>query len=158
MRDISCDILPIRDHAFFEQAVLPRRLGERLLELARLCPQSFHLVGGGLAGRVAGETPLARFHELLRPATIHALRNTFFAAELGDAGLAAQPFQHNTNLIFGRILPPGRPANVPYRLLGAVSSYGSCSHRCLLRRNDEPDLLPYAISSFCPVGPDGEHS
>jgi hypothetical protein len=55
------------------------------------------------------------------------------------------------------ILPPGRPANVPYRLLGAVSSYGSCPHRCLLRRKDKPDLLPYAISSFCPVGPDGEH-
>src|SRR3981081_1060878 len=41
------------------------------------------------------------FRALLRPAVIHALRNTFFAAELGDAGLAAQPFQDNTNLIFG---------------------------------------------------------
>src|ERR1700716_4603796 len=151
MRDISCDILPIRDHAFFEQAVLQRRLGQRLLELARLCPQSFHLVGGGLTGRAADEPPLARFKELLRPAVIHALRNTFFAAELGDAGLAAQPIQHNTNLIFGRILPPGRPANVPYRLLGAVSSYGSPSPLCLLPRHDEHAPLPFSLFSFFPL-------
>ena len=37
----------IRDHALFEQAVVQRRLGQRLLELARLCPQSFHLRNWG---------------------------------------------------------------------------------------------------------------
>jgi hypothetical protein len=33
---LRIDVLPIRDHAFFEQAVLERGFGERLLELARL--------------------------------------------------------------------------------------------------------------------------
>src|SRR4030088_636301 len=100
MRDISCDILPIRDHAFFEQAVLQRRLGQRLLELARLCPQSFHLVGGGLTGRGAGETPLPRVQELLLPAVIHALRNAFFAAEPRRcwSRRATLPAQHESYL------------------------------------------------------------
>src|SRR5450755_3671404 len=158
MRGISCDVLPIPDHAFFEQAVLQRRLGQRLLELARLCPQHLHLVGGGLTCRVAGQPPLAGLQELLRPAVIHALCNTLFAAELGDAGFATQSFQNNADLLFGRILPPRCSADIPHRLLGAVGSHGSCSHRRLLRRYDEPELLLYAISSFCPAGPDGGQS
>src|SRR3981081_1884064 len=132
MRDISCDILPIRDHAFFEQAVLQRRLGQRLLELARLCPQSFHLVGGGLTGRVAGETPLARFQELLRPAVIHALRNTFFArrARRCWSRRATLPGQHESYL----------------RLNTAAGSPGECpvpsSRRCQFLRLPPPSLPP----------------
>jgi hypothetical protein len=101
MRDTSYDILPIRDHAFFEQAVFQRRLGQRLLELARLDPQRLHLLGSGLARRVAGEPPLTGLQELLRPAVIHTLRNALLAAELGYAGLAAQPLKNNTDLLFG---------------------------------------------------------
>jgi|SRR5881394_2772358 len=68
MPDISCDILPIREHAFFKQAVLQRRFGQRLLQLARLGPQRFDLVGRRLARRIAGEPALAGLQELLRPA------------------------------------------------------------------------------------------
>src|SRR5271169_3182120 len=84
----------------------PLSHGQRLLELARLCPQRLHLVGGGLTCRVAGQPPLAGLQELLRPAVIHALRDTLFAAKLGDAGFATQSFQDNADLLFGRILPP----------------------------------------------------
>src|SRR5436309_8125517 len=106
--DISCDILPIREHAFFKQAVLQRRFGQRLLQLARLGPQRFDLVGRRLARRIAGEPALAGLQELLRPAVIHALRNALLATELGDTGLAAQPFKNNADLLFCRILPPCR--------------------------------------------------
>src|SRR6476659_4480081 len=142
MRDTSCDILPIREHAFFEQTVLQRRFGQRLLQLACLGPQRLDLVGSGLARRVARQPALAGFQELLRPAVIHALRDALLATELSDAGLATQPFKDNADLLFGRILPPRRTADVAYRLLGAIRSCGSCSHRCLLRRDDEPELLP----------------
>ena len=37
----------------------------------------------------------------------------------------------------------------------ARQAWSACSAaRALLLRNDEPDLLPYAIRSFCPVGPE----
>jgi hypothetical protein len=107
--------------------------------------------------RVAGQSPLAGLQELLRPAVIHALCDSLLAAELGDAGLAAQSFQHNADLLFG-LLPPCRSADVTDCLLGANGSHGSCSHRDLLRRYDEPELLPHAIRSICPVSPDGGHS
>src|SRR3954452_24546345 len=88
---------PHRDHAFFEQAVLQRRLGECLLELTRLDAQRLHLVRGGIARRVAGEPTLAGFQEFLRPAVIHALRDALLAAELGNTGLATQPFKNNAD-------------------------------------------------------------
>src|SRR3981081_1060880 len=131
MRDISCDILPIRDHAFFEQAVLQRRLGQRLLELARLCPQSFHLVGGGLTGRVAGETPLARFQELLRPlpSTPSPSRNTCSAQYL-LCGRARRCWSRRATL-------PGQHESY-LRLNTAAGSPGECpvpsSRRCQFLR------------------------
>jgi hypothetical protein len=51
MQDISCDVLPIRDHAFFELAVLEGRLGQRLLGLARLGPELLDLVGSAQSVR-----------------------------------------------------------------------------------------------------------
>src|SRR3977135_2971792 len=59
---------------FLSKRFSQRRLGQRLLELARLCPQSFHLVGGGLTGSVAGEAPLARFQALPPPAVLQRTR------------------------------------------------------------------------------------
>jgi hypothetical protein len=92
MRDISFAVLPIRDHAFFEQAVLKRGLGERLLELACLGSQRLDLVRSRLARRIAGEPLLAGLEELLGPAVVEILGDAFLAAQLGDAVLAAQPF------------------------------------------------------------------
>jgi hypothetical protein len=46
----------------------------------------------------------------------------FPAAQLRDVLLAAQSFQHNADLLFGRILLPRRPANVADKLLGRTSS------------------------------------
>src|SRR5690606_19167535 len=77
-------------------------------------------------------------------------------AELGDAVLATQAFQHDADLLLGREVPPRGAPDVPDSLLRALRSLlVSLSHRVPPRGDDEPETLPYAISSKCPVGPDG---
>ena len=130
--------------------------GQRLLELARLGPQGLDLVGCRLARRVASEPLLAGLEELLRPAIVEVLGDAFLAAQLGDAVLAAQAFEHDADLLLGRELPPGGSADVPDGLLGALRRpLVSLSHRSPSRGYDEPEPLPYAISSICPVSADG---
>src|SRR5579863_10363187 len=157
MRDISCDILPIRDHAFFEQPVLEGDLGQRLLELAGFGTERLDLIGGRLTGGITREPLLAGFEELLGPSVVEVLGDAFLAAELGDAVLAAQAFKHDADLLLGREVPPHRPANVPNGLLRTRQSLlVALSHRVPPWDYDEPQTLPYAIRSNCPVGPDGE--
>jgi hypothetical protein len=67
------------------------------------------------------EPALSGLQELLRPAVIHRGGNAFPAAQLRDVLLAAQSFQHNADLLFGRILLPRRLANVADKLLGRTS-------------------------------------
>src|SRR4051794_41758176 len=71
------------------------------------------LVGGrDSAGRVARQPALAGLEELLRPAVIHRSGDAFTAAKLRDVLLTAQPFQHDANLLFRRVLPAGLTPNV----------------------------------------------
>jgi hypothetical protein len=86
---------------FFEQTVFQGELGHDLLQGAGLPTQVLHLVRGGRPRRIAGQPFLAGFQKVLRPAVIEVLDNAFAAAELGDAVLAAQPLQHDTDLLFG---------------------------------------------------------
>jgi hypothetical protein len=156
MRSTSCDVLPIRDHAFFEQAVLEGDLGQRLLELTGFGAERLDLVGRRLANGVAGQPLLAGLEELLGPSVVEVLGDPFLAAQLGDAVLAAQAFQDDADLLLGREVPPGGSPDVPDGLLRALRSlFVSLSHRVPPRGYDEPQTLPYAISSICPVGPDG---
>src|SRR3546814_19206635 len=60
----------------------------------------------------SGESPLAGLHELLRPGVILALVDPFLAAQLGNAVLAAQAFQHDPDLVFGREVPTRRTPDV----------------------------------------------
>jgi len=67
------------------------------------------------------------------PGTPSTSRNTSRrqcpAAQLRDVLLAAQSFQHNADLLFGRILLPRRPANVADKLLGRTcGGIGFLSH------------------------------
>jgi len=55
---------------------------------------------------------LAYGHLRFRPFVIHALRNTFTAAQLSDAILTAQALQHDPDFLFCAILLAGRPADV----------------------------------------------
>src|SRR6185436_14750722 len=105
MQNISCLVIPIPAHAFFKQAVLQGEIGHDLLQGRGLTTKVLHLAGRRGAGRVARQPPRAGLQELLRPAVIHRGGDTFAAAKLRDVLLAAQPFQHDANLLFRRVLP-----------------------------------------------------
>ena len=63
----------------------------------------------------------------------------------------------STHPILGREVPPSGSPNVPDGFLRALRSLLiALSHRLPPRGDDEPETLSYAISSNCPVGPDGE--
>jgi hypothetical protein len=103
MWDTSFPVLPIPDHAFFEQAVFQREVRDGLLERGGLSPKALHLGAGRLTGSIAGQTPSPGFEELLGPGIIQALGYAFASAELSDAVIAAQPHQHDPDLLFGRM-------------------------------------------------------
>src|SRR3546814_2745258 len=84
MRDTSFVVAPIRDHAFFQQTVFECQVGHAFLQGTRFAAQILHLAGGRGTGSVARQAALARFHELLRPGVVQALRDAFLAAQLGN--------------------------------------------------------------------------
>ncbi len=55
MLDTSFDILPIPDHAFFEQAQFQGPFGNHLFEIAGNTPQILHLAGVSFACRITGQ-------------------------------------------------------------------------------------------------------
>ena len=121
MRDTSFVVAPIRDHAFFEQAVLECQVGNAFLQGAGLAAQILHLVRGRSTGGVTSQAALACLHELLRPGVIQALGDAFLAAQLGNAVIAAQAIEHDPDLVFRREVPPGLP-----RMSFTTSSAGPC--------------------------------
>src|SRR6266436_3668169 len=156
MRNTSSSVLPIPENAFFEQAVFDQDLSQGLLELARLSLELLDLVRGRLTRRVAGEPFLARLQELLRPTVVEVLIDPFLAAQLSNAVLAAQTFQHDADLLFSGMMPACGSANIPDCLFSAVRyALARLSHRCSSTGYDEPAILSYAISSFCPTSADG---
>src|SRR5262245_36968679 len=158
MRNTSLSVLPIPENAFFEQAVFNQDLSQGLLELARLSLELLDLVRGRLTRRVAGEPFLARLQELLRPTVVQVLIDPFLAAELSNAVLATQAFQHDTDLLFSGMMPACGSANIPECLFSALRyALARLSHRCRSAGYDEPAILSYAISSFCPTSADGLH-
>src|SRR5262249_23952203 len=122
---------PIPENAFFKQAVFDQDLGQRLLELAGLSLEFLDLVRGRLSRRVASQPFLAGLQKLFRPPVIEVLVDPFLATKLSNAVFAAKAFQHNADLLFRRMMPPGGSANIPDRLLGAVRyALARLSHRC----------------------------
>src|SRR5690606_3777069 len=106
MRDISFWVAPIRDHAFFEQAVLQKGLGEHLLQVASFTLQADDFAGRSLTRRVPRQALLAGLQEVLRPVVIEALGNPFAPTKLGDRTLSAQAVEHDPDLLFSRKLAP----------------------------------------------------
>jgi hypothetical protein len=80
---------PIRDHAFFEHAVLEGDLGQLLLELAGFGAELLDLVGRRLSGSITGWPLLAGFEELHGRWVAEVLGVSFLATQLGDAVNAA---------------------------------------------------------------------
>src|SRR5258705_13424680 len=74
---------------------------------------------------------LARLQELLRPTVVEVLIDPFLAAQLSNAVLAAQAFQHNADLLFSGMMPACGSANIPDCLFSAVRyALARLSHRC----------------------------
>jgi hypothetical protein len=84
MRNISCLVSPIPDHAFFEQSVFEGEIGDDLLQRLRFAAEIRHLVGGRGARSVAGKPPFTGLT----------------TAELGYALLPPQPFQDDADFLF----------------------------------------------------------
>src|SRR5258708_22621237 len=127
-------VLPIPENAFFEQAVFDQDLSQGLLELTRLSLELLDLVRGRLTRRVAREPFLARLQELFRPTVVEVLIDPFLSAQLSNAVLASQAFQHDADLLFSGMMPACGSANIPDRLFSAVRyALARLSHRCSSR-------------------------
>src|SRR5262245_2754470 len=140
---------------FFEQAVFDQDLSQGLLELARLSLELLDLVRGRLTRRVAGEPFLARLQELLRPTVVPVLIDPFLAAQLSNAVLATQAFQHDADLLFSGMMPACGSATILDCTFSARRSALALFTAAPQRGSDGPAILSYAISSFCPTSADG---
>jgi hypothetical protein len=76
------------------------------------------LAAGRGPGCIPREALLPGLQELLRPALIQALGNALPPAQFGDVVLAAEPLQNDQDLLVGRMVLPGRPADVLHDLFG----------------------------------------
>src|SRR5262249_42430723 len=115
-------------------------------------PAAFHSITSSATERSD------RLQELLRPTVVQVLIDPFLAAELSNAVLATQAFQHDTDLLFSGMMPACGSANIPDCLFSALRyALARLSHRCSSAGYDEPAILSYAISSFCPTSADGLH-
>ena len=95
MRDISFGVVPIRDHAFFEQAVPEREVGDRLLQRTHLIAQVLDVARGGLARRVARKPAFVSCQKPLRS----AVAGLSPSAQFGDRRLAEQPGKDDPDLL-----------------------------------------------------------
>ena len=87
-----------------------------------------------------GQLILAGFEELFRPVVIEAFGYAFTPAQGSDRLLATQAFQHDTDLLFRRILFAG----------GTVDVLDDLLRRLLL-------CAGFPSSRFCLIGADGAH-
>src|SRR4051812_30258813 len=113
--------------------------------------------GGGLI-RIASQALLASLQEVFRPAIVQVLRDPLAATQLGNAVLAAQAFQHDPDLLLGRIMLARRPSDVLDNLLSRFLQWsGLLSHLRSYERYDEQEPLLYSTRPFCPMSADAGH-
>jgi hypothetical protein len=87
---------------------------------------------------------------------VEVLIDPFLAAEFGNTVLAAQALQHDVDLLLGRMVLTGGPADIPNRFLRAVRYALAClPHRGTSTGYDAPAILSYAIRPFSPTRADG---
>src|SRR5277367_2242549 len=116
-------------------------------------PKVLDLAIGRRTCRVARQTALAGLQELFGPSVIKALGSTFTAAQLGNAGLAAQAIQNYPDLLFGRMTLAGCPADVLHDpLRRRFRAYGFLSHlHSLMVTMSQKSSVPQAAKSVSQV-------
>src|SRR5690606_10072448 len=154
MRGISFVVAPIRDHAFFEQTVLQRQVGDCLLQRAGLATKVLHFTGRRSTGRVACQSPLAGFQKFLRPGVVEALGDPLLAAQLGNAVFATKTVQHDPDLVFRGKVPPCRPADVFDHMLGGAFAASRLRIHVRSFVLDENRTLLKSHPQFCAIGAD----
>ncbi|AWV14975.1 hypothetical protein A3862_05180 [Methylobacterium sp. XJLW] len=87
-------------------------VGHDLLQRACLAAQVLDLVGGRGPSRVTGQPLLASFQELLGPSVVHRTGDALAPAQLGNAVLTAQAFQHDADRLLGRELTACGSTNI----------------------------------------------
>src|SRR5439155_20678715 len=139
--------------------VLEQELGDRFLQRAGLPTQILDLVRGCRPYGVARQALLTGFEKLFRPAIIQVLDNPLTATQLGDAVLAAQPGQHDADLLLRRKLPPRDAPNLLHNLLCRfLNRPGFLSHLRFFNGYDGPELLPSSTQPICLMGADAGHT
>src|SRR5205085_7778762 len=99
------------------------------------------------------------FEKLFRPAIIQVLDNPLTATQLGDAVLAAQPRQHDADLLLRRKLPPRGAPNLLHNLLCRfLNRPGFLSHLRSFNGYDGPEILPSSTQPICLIGADAGQS
>src|SRR5208283_4050963 len=94
--------------------------------------------------------------EVFRPPVIEVLDNPLATAEFGDTVLAAQAFQHDADLVFGREVSPRRATDVLHDFCRRLfSRHGFLSHLRSLKGYDEPEILPSSTHPNCLISADG---
>ena len=100
MQDTSFVVVPIRDHAFFEQPQFKGLFGNHLLQITGLTAQVFNFARRRCAGRVACQALLPSFEEFLRPAVVEALCNALTPTQLSNAVFPLQAVKDDPDLLF----------------------------------------------------------
>jgi hypothetical protein len=75
----------------------------------------------------------------------------FFAAQLGNAVIAPQPFEHDADLVFGREMAPGLPPDIlhhPLRM-GLFPAIPKKRHRLPVPRAAEQSRMPWHVGANC---------
>ena len=72
--------------------------------ISSFTPQRGDFARIGLPDDIAGQTLLARLHEVLGPLVVQTLGNAFAPTQLGDAVFAAQSVQYNADLFLRAVL------------------------------------------------------
>src|SRR5213075_1725366 len=92
---------------------------------------------------------------LFRPAIIQVLDNPLTATQLGDAVLAAQPRQHDADLLLRRKLPPcGAPDLLHNLICRFLHRPGFLPHLRSFNGYDGPEILPSSTRPICLIGAD----
>ena len=115
------------------EPVLKRGQGQHFLQLTRFGPQVLDLIRSSRTCRITGKPLLACLEELLRPAIVEVLGNTFLAAKLSCRFLATSERRTCTVLGFARstLRYQTRPRNDDLRLalIRLAKQYGRYGYR-----------------------------
>ena len=89
MRYIAYTVLPTREYALFEQAILHQPLRHHCFQSHGLLTQILDCIGCGFANSISSQTLLPGLQKLLQLAVIQILINAFLPTQCGNTVFTA---------------------------------------------------------------------